>query len=67
MKTTIILDDLLYRKLVQESIERFGTAKHLSETINDLLKTRFMPKQSLFGTLKRVSLKDIREKHDRYP
>ena len=38
VKTTIILDDELYRKLVQEALEKYGTTKKLSQLINEKLR-----------------------------
>jgi len=36
-KTTIMLDDDIYIKLVNISIKKYGSARHLSKVINDLL------------------------------
>jgi len=38
VKTTIILDDDLYKKLIRESIERYGSTKKLSFLINEKLR-----------------------------
>ncbi len=38
VKTTIILDDELYKDLVQESIERYGSTRKLSLLINEKLR-----------------------------
>jgi len=38
MKTTIILDDDLYKELVQEALEKYGTTRKLSLLINEKLK-----------------------------
>lgn len=38
MKTTITLDDELYRKLVREALERYGTTRKLSLLLNEKLK-----------------------------
>jgi len=40
-RTTVILEDEVYEKLVQESIRRYGTARAISKTISELLKERF--------------------------
>ena len=37
-RTTIILDDDLYERLVIESIRRYGTSRALSKVINELLR-----------------------------
>jgi hypothetical protein len=38
VKTTIILDDNIYKELIDESIEKYGTAKKLSFIINEKLR-----------------------------
>ncbi|MGQ9597252.1 MAG: hypothetical protein ACUVQY_10850 [Thermoproteota archaeon] len=38
VKTTIILDDELYKSLVQEALEKYGSTKKLSQLINEKLK-----------------------------
>ena len=38
MKTTVILDDDLYKQLVQEALEKYGTTRKLSLLINEKLK-----------------------------
>lgn len=38
VKTTIILDDELYKELVQEALEKYGTTRKLSQLINEKLK-----------------------------
>lgn len=37
-RTTIILDESVYRRLVQESVRRYGSTKALSKVANELLK-----------------------------
>jgi len=37
-KTTIILDDDIYVKLVNMSIRKYGSARHISKIINNLLR-----------------------------
>jgi len=37
-KTTINLDDELYKKLVKEAVEKYGTTRTLSKLINEKLK-----------------------------
>jgi hypothetical protein len=36
-RTTLVLDDKVYEKLVRESINRYGTARNLSKVVNDLV------------------------------
>jgi hypothetical protein len=38
VRTTINLESKIYRKLINESIERHGTAKTLSRIINERLR-----------------------------
>jgi hypothetical protein len=38
VKTTVILEDELYRRLVQEAIEKYGSTRKLSKLINEKLK-----------------------------
>lgn len=37
-KTTINLDDELYKKLVKEAVDKYGTTRTLSKLINEKLK-----------------------------
>jgi len=56
MRTTVILDDELYRQLVQKAIERYGSAKNLSKLLNALLRQSLQQKDSvpasMFGAWK---------------
>ena len=65
MKTTVLIDDEVYRKLVDESIRKHGNAKNISLTLNELLHKKLTTDASMFGTLPRFSLKDLRDKDDR--
>ncbi|MDE1831928.1 MAG: hypothetical protein KGI02_06090 [Thaumarchaeota archaeon] len=38
MKTTVNLDDDLYKKLVKETVEKYGNTKNLSKLINEKLE-----------------------------
>ncbi|MBS7612030.1 hypothetical protein KEJ27_07510 [Candidatus Bathyarchaeota archaeon] len=38
-RTTILLDEDVYKRLAEESLKRYGTTKAISKVINDLLKT----------------------------
>ena len=38
VKTTVILDDDLYKRLVEEAIERYGSTRTLSKLINEKLR-----------------------------
>jgi len=36
-RTTLILDDEVYEKLVKESMNKYGTARNISKVVNDLV------------------------------
>ncbi len=60
VRTTIKL-----REDVYQSLKETG-AKNISEKINEILvKTLFKEKKSLFGTMKRTNLSDLRDHEDR--
>jgi len=40
-RTTVILEDEVYEKLLKESIRRYGNARNISKVINELLKKVF--------------------------
>ncbi|MFA6330008.1 MAG: hypothetical protein WCX64_05000 [Candidatus Micrarchaeia archaeon] len=42
VKTTVNLDDDLYRRAVSESVRRYGNTRSLSTVINDLLRSGFL-------------------------
>jgi len=68
MKTTVLIDDDVYRALVREAMAQYGSAKNISAVMNSLLKKTLLPSKpkSMFGTMKRVSLKDLRDETDRF-
>jgi phosphoglycerol geranylgeranyltransferase len=41
MRTTITIDDDLYKKLVSESIEKYGSTRNLSALVNHMVKAGF--------------------------
>ncbi len=65
MKTTVLIEDKLYRKLVNQAIQKHGNAKNISLTLNEILNARFTPVNSMFGKLKKFPLKGLRDEHDR--
>ncbi len=65
MKTTVLMDKEVYKKLVNEAIQKHGSAKNISLTLNEMLKARFAPVNSMFGQLKRFPLKGLRDESDR--
>ncbi len=40
-RTTIILDDDVYKMLVEESIRRYGTARAISKVLNEIVRKSF--------------------------
>jgi predicted CopG family antitoxin len=46
-RTTVILDDDIYEKLVRESIRRYGTTRALSRVLNELLRESFSGREEL--------------------
>jgi hypothetical protein len=65
VKTTIILEDELYKRLVKEALEKYGTTRKLSFLINEKLRkleggTVSEPRKRMtFKVGKRLSPKDI--------
>jgi len=51
-RTTIILDDELYRRLVEESVRRYRTTKAMSKVVNELLKRALMGEANLLDLLR---------------
>jgi len=45
VKTTIILDDDLYKALVKEALEKYGSTRKLSKLINEKLRAYTAPKK----------------------
>lgn len=44
-RTTLVLDDDVYRFLVEESVKRYGTTRALSRVVNELIKERISRKR----------------------
>ncbi len=38
MKTTVIIEDELYQKLVNEAVRIYGNTKNISKLLNDILR-----------------------------
>ena len=58
-RTTLILDDKVYEKLVKESMSRYGTAKNISKVVNDLVQRSGNQKDSKQELLKLIYAKKI--------
>jgi predicted CopG family antitoxin len=46
-RITVTLDDDVYRRLVEESVKRYGTVRALSRVVNELLRERFSSRGDL--------------------
>lgn len=61
VRTTLKLREDLYRRLKKEA-----GARGISEKINEILEAKLLKKRkSLFGTMPKADLKDLREHEDR--
>ncbi|MEM1546175.1 MAG: hypothetical protein QXY40_03545 [Candidatus Methanomethylicia archaeon] len=52
VKTTIILEDELYKQLVKEALEKYGSTRKLSLLINQKLKGEVLEKEQKRTTIK---------------
>jgi hypothetical protein len=50
-RTTLILDDDVYKFLVEESIKRYGTTRALSRVVNELIRERISRKREFIKLL----------------
>ena len=56
-RTSVYIEDELYKKLVEESIAKYGSTRHLSKVINEkLLLAEKLQKQKKESTLPVVSI-----------
>lgn len=60
-KTTIILREDIYQRLREEA-----GARNISSEINKILIDHFEKTESMFGTMKKTDLSDLRDHKDRY-
>jgi len=59
IKTTVTLRDDVYAKLRQ----RYGP-RGISEALNEILSDQLFQEKSMFGTMKKVDLSDLRDHRD---
>lgn len=59
-KTTVILREDVYEVLKK----KYG-ARGMSKAINEILAEALLKGESMFGTMKKTSLKDLRDHRDR--
>ena len=50
-RTTVILDDDVYERLVEESVRRHGSVRALSRVLNELLRERLGGREDLVRLL----------------
>ncbi|MGC9149087.1 MAG: hypothetical protein ACP5GI_06585 [Sulfolobales archaeon] len=58
-RTTVILDDDIYERLVQESVKRYGNVRSLSKVINDLLRKSLSSEDELIKLIYSEKLVEI--------
>ena len=46
-RTTVMLDDDVYEKLVKESLKRYGTVRAISRVLNELLRESLRCRENL--------------------
>jgi hypothetical protein len=57
VKTTIILDDDLYKELVKEALEKYGTTRKLSKLINERLRMQMSLSKAGEKKAKKLTIK----------
>ncbi|MEM1574540.1 MAG: hypothetical protein QXF09_02915 [Nitrososphaerota archaeon] len=50
-RTTILLDDEVYKMLVEESLKKYNTTKALSKIINEILKKELKNKTNILNLI----------------
>ncbi|MGB9729584.1 MAG: hypothetical protein ACP5GU_07465 [Thermoprotei archaeon] len=50
-RTTVILDDDLYKKIVEKSLEKYGNARGISKVINELLRKTLSGEDELLNLI----------------
>jgi hypothetical protein len=59
IRTTIILDDYIYEKLVEESIRRYGSVRAILRVVNELLRKSLVPEDELIKLIYSEKLAEI--------
>lgn len=66
MMTEYVRTTIKLREDVYQTLKKEAGVKNISEKINELLiKTLFKEKKSLFGTMQKTDLSDLRDHEDR--
>ncbi len=62
-RTTILLDEDIYRRLVEESLRKHGTTKAISKVVNELLKKALKNREEILDLLssKKVAKTSVKE------
>jgi len=62
-RTTILLDEDVYKRLVDESLRRYKTTRAMSKVVNELLKTTFKGEVNILNliSLKKVAKTSAKE------
>lgn len=58
-RTTVILDDDVYEKLVRESIRRYGTTRAISRVLNELLRDSLSGEKELITLIYSEKLAEV--------
>jgi hypothetical protein len=59
IRTTIILDDDIYEKLVEESIRRYDSVRAILRVVNELLRKSLVPEDELIKLIYSEKLAEI--------
>jgi regulator of sigma D len=59
IRTTIILDDDIYEKLLDESIRRYSSVRAILRVVNELLRKRLVPEDELIKLVHSEKLAEI--------
>ena len=60
-RTTVLLDDDVYERLVEESIRRYGTVRALSRVLNELLRESLSARYDLVKLIYSEKLVEVDE------
>ena len=60
-RTTVLLDDDVYERLVEESIRRYGTVRALSRVLNELLRESLSARYDLIKLIYSEKLVEVDE------
>jgi metal-responsive CopG/Arc/MetJ family transcriptional regulator len=61
-RTTVMLEEDLYKKLVEESIRRYGSTRKISKVINELLRDAISGKKEITTLIRARKLAKVSSK-----